>query len=630
MSTHSTHGLREDHHPDKLEDALSKVVSQGVKVSQVIWHSIFARKTSLAVEAGEWETWLIEMASTPSEIDKAELVSIRKTCCLKAISHIMEASPDTRHQCQEAWAAAGGLIGKMLGTDWCTSDVMGEPFCGELKAVQSLLTVGEKMHYSSQTDIGDAEASLRKLQTKNNNMVFGKILTASAAGAQLAAACSEVTAALKECAGWKDDLDAAMDAFSTLPSPLGQTMDFLSNQFEVTIPQGAKIAEVTSKLGTLLQKSTDKFQADNKDAMDKLKELQSNLFFKLKTALSMRLFSKVPTLADAFAWCTSGCSSNDEEAKNHTNALVLAKAAVVVKFQFSKFIGADHATALGEYMAEYGRFITAMTTFSKWILDANQAEKAEDLSVFQAEALIDMVKYLLDATAGQSSDMKHFDMTQIHPNAPQWKKDVKAWLASWSQSRIERKLASCQDFVGAVLQEDFDPEKLCVEHVTGAVDAEEDHSTVKAVYQEFSSVSCTLCFDETMLKEFKFGEVMVDMQTLCAASIFLPAARYTTALLQSAARVSLRKPIAKTFGEATTIDQLKQPSESRAESAKGFLNQTTKWLEASILVSQSHSLSHSHTVVPYKQHQTAHTAHKCKQDHTLGIFGLPFFGEKRL
>lgn len=154
---------------------------------------------------------------------------------------------------------------------------------------------------------------------------------------------------------------------------------------------------------------------------------------------------------------------------------------------------------------------------------------------------------------------------------------MKQWLVTWSQKRVLAKVASCKDFVGLVMQEGVEVEKICQESIAGTVDHEEEVGAVLASCRKFPVVSTAVCFDESMCKPFTFEDLQIDMQTLILARIFLPAARHTAALVASGSKLVCKK---STDLQSQSLEQMKQGGQSRTESAAIFLSMTKKWVEA--------------------------------------------------
>lgn len=51
------------------------------------------RQTSLAMDAGEWDTWLQEMDAGHGEVTTPDLASLRSTCTVRAVHQILDSAP---------------------------------------------------------------------------------------------------------------------------------------------------------------------------------------------------------------------------------------------------------------------------------------------------------------------------------------------------------------------------------------------------------------------------------------------------------------------------------------------------------------------------------------------------------
>ena len=141
---------------------------------------------------------------------------------------------------------------------------------------------------------------------------------------------------------------------------------FLSKNFDIVIPHSAKIADITSKAWLLAQSSTDKFKTENQCAFDSLKDLQKKVAVEIHSAVCKRVFSKVPSLAQAMAWAHAGCPKDYAEPLSHINLIVAA----TVRSQFSKFVGSELARSLTDFMNDFLKFLVALEGFCNWKADA--------------------------------------------------------------------------------------------------------------------------------------------------------------------------------------------------------------------------------------------------------------------
>ena len=100
---------------------------------------------------------------------------------------------------------------------------------------------------------------------------------------------------------------------------------------------------------------------------------------------------------------------------------------------------------------------------------------------------------------------------------------------------------------------------------------------------EFAAVACTVGFDGSVTEAFDFGDVKVDLASLCSSRIFLPAARHTAALLVSGSKVAARTSNLTSSLTSQSVEQVKhnvQSEGSRTESAANFLSAIKRWVEA--------------------------------------------------
>ena len=397
-------------------------------------------------------------------------------------------------------------------------------------------------------------------------------MTQSSAGVQLGVAVSDVLVAGEKLAGWVTELRGAVESLSSIPELLEE--NFLNKDNDIVVPHSSKVAELSSKLFFLSQSSADKFQEENKGDNKKLKALQDIVANNIQKAMAKRAFLKVPSLGHAISWVADGCPEGSDYA-SHVNALVTSKTIVLVKTNFSKHVGADSAKLLQEFSNDFSKFFAALEGFCSWVAEANKNE--ESLAVFSQDAFAEWVKYLQqDQDTAKQSNIKFF-MSSIHPDGLSWCSRMKQWLVTWSQKRVLAKVASCKDFVGLVMQEGVEVEKICQESIAGTVDHEEEVGAVLASCREFSVVSTAVCFDESMCKPFTFEDLQIDMQTVILARIFLPAARHTAALVASGSKLVCKR---STDLQSQSLEQMKQGGQSRTESAAIFLSMTKKWVEA--------------------------------------------------
>jgi len=564
--------LLQDYHPDKLNESINAMMSAGISVSTVAWHTAFMRQATIPMEAGEWDTWLVEMEAGHTKIQEDDLKTLRCSCAVRAIMFLLEATPDTKDQCRDTWRAILSLINKVLVTNWFKASP--SAFQEELVNVKSLFVLGVEMHHSNQDEQVKAEAYKKALHTSSSksSLYFSKLLTQSSAGVQLGVAISDVLVAGEKLAGWVTELRGAVESLSSLPELLEE--NFLNKDNDIVVPHSSKIAEISSKLLFLSQSSTDKFQAENEQDIKKLKDLQDTVAKSIQKAMAKRAFLKVPSLGQAISWVADGCPEGSDYA-SHVNALMISKTNVVVKTNFSKHVGADSAKLLQEFSNDFSKFLAGLEGFCSWVSDANKTE--ESLAVFSQDAFVEWVKFLQQDQDTSGQDNLKFFVSSIHPDGRSWHSRMKQWLVTWSQKRVLAKVASCKDFVGLVMQEEAEIEKICQESIVGTVDHEEEVGVVLASCREFSVVSTAVCFDESMCKPFAFEDLQIDMQTLTLARIFLPAARYTAALVVLGSKLACKKSADL---QSQSVDQMKQGGQSRTESATNFLCMTKKWVEA--------------------------------------------------
>ena len=564
--------LLQDYNPDKLNESIKAMIGAGMTVSMVAWHTAFMRQVTIPMEAGEWDAWLVEMEAGHAQIAEDDLKTLRCSCAVRAVMSLLEATPDTKDQCRDTWQAILSLIDKILVTNWFNASP--KAFQEEMVNVRSMFVLGVQMHHSNQEEQGKAEAYKKTFQTSpsKSSLYFSKLLTQSSAGVQLGVAVSDVLVAGEKVAGWQTELRGAVESLSALPELLEE--NFLNKDNDIVVPHSSKVAEISSKLLCISQNSTDKFQEENGEDIKKLKALQETVAKSIQKAMAKRAFVKVPSLGEAISWVADGCPAGSDYA-SHVNALVASKTIVLVKTNFSKHVGAESAKLLQEFSNDFSKFLAGLEGFCSWVAEANKNE--ESLAFFSQDAFVEWVKFLQQDqdTSGQHN-LKFF-VSSVHTDGLSWHSRMKEWLVTWSQKRIVAKVASCKDFVGLVMQEGVEVEKICQESIAGAVDHEEEIGVVVASCREFSVVSTAVCFDESMCKPFAFEDLQIDMQNLILARIFLPAARYTAALVVSGSKIACKK---FTDLQSQTVDQMKQGGQSRTESTTNFLSITKKWVEA--------------------------------------------------
>ena len=557
------------------------MIEAGLKVSSLAWNVAFMRQTAAPMDSGEWEAWLEEMELGHHKLSPAALSELRATCTTRAIMTILAGAPDVLEQCQDAWRAIRDLMAKVEKTDWFAA--LETSFQDEFHGLQSMIVVGCDMHHSTEEFQGKADAFKKRLQSQSSKsataMHFAKVLSQSSAGTQLSVAVCEVLAAQEKVSGWTDDLKGAMDILHGLPQI--QQDAFLNKDHDITIPSASKLADMQAKLGSLLQSSTDKFQQDHKGDFVLLKRFQSDLANYIKVALAHRVFGKVPGLANAISWCLSGCSKqSDAEKQAHLTSIGQAKNAVTCRTQFLKHVGADYAKSLADFIGEFQKFLVSLEGFISWLEEAEDVKSSGSLSVFQNDRFRELIKYFndCDGDAGGSSQKSFaFSLATIHADGPAWTDALKSWLAKWSQERVIAKLSSCKDFVGLVMEEGCEIQKVCVETVTGTVDMDEDTASIRTAVRELSSIACTVCFHADLKKAFDFGDITIDLESLCATNIYLPVARHSAALISLADKLLGTSNI-----QSGTVEELKQPGSSRTENAFNLLGMLKRWVEARI------------------------------------------------
>ena len=560
-------------------------------LSSVAWHMCFMRKASVAMDAGEWDSWFETMTTGQAEIEDEQLPKLRCSCCVRAVMAILESAPDTRDASRDSWRAVVDLIDKVLAAEWLKE--CGDSFIAEVEAVRAMALVGVHMHHSDPKVLAQAEAFKRSLATsasKNSTattMYFAKILTQCSAGVQLSVAISEVTVAMEKVAGWTDDLESALATCKSLPDLPAE--GFLSKDFDVTVPHAAKVADICAKLVALLSASTDRFQSENQQKIACLKEFQLKVALSIKSSLTRRVFLKVPSLQCAIAWSVNGCLfESNAQVDTHMVALAAAKSAVAVKNAFAKHVGSELTKCLLDYMASLGRFLGSLEKFCKWVRDAENDQNSASLAIFKADEFSEHVKWFHEhqqqqheASADQTSSHRFmFQLAGLHEDAPSWVSQMKAWLFKWCQGRLVARLSSSQEFAHMVLQKDVETKTICNIPVCGTVDADEDVNLVRDGSRELASICCTVCFHDDFKEEFDFGSGKVDMASLCCSSIYLPAARYTAAVIHASEKVSSSASIASLV-QTQNVDQMKQSSgQSRTECSSQLLGITKRWIEA--------------------------------------------------
>lgn len=554
---------------------MSQMKAAGMAVSRNGWALSFVRQVSTPMDAGEWDDWLQAMADGHDQISHDDLRDLRCTCTVQAVLSLLQTAPERREQCQDAWRAMSELVEKITNAPWFED--CDQRFHEEVDGVGAMALVGSEMHHSSAELQEKAEQFRKKLQNPSTkaSMHFSKLLTQSTAGVQLSAAICEVLAAQEKISGWTEDLSSAYDAYNSLPALLQE--HFLNKDYDIVVPSSAKVAEIQTKLGALLTASTGKFQSDNSDVFGKLTAFQSTIAGRLKSALANRVFCKFPALADAICWCMNGPTIGSNAVfDGHISAIVAAKSAVGVRTQMAKWVGTDLAKSLNDYSSDFGKFLVAMENFCRWFRDAEEGGKnAGSLSVFLDEKFLEWTHYFQDSLL---KEPLKFNVGDMREKGPEWSEQMKTWLYKWSQKRVTASLSSCKSFVGFVLQEDVEIDQLCREPVTGSVDADEEFSSIRSSIRELANIACTVCLDKSSLTEFDFGESKIDLQSLCAASIYLPAARYTVAVLQVVEK--MLKCSMKTALHSRSVDDIKTPGSSRTESASNLLGMSKRWIEA--------------------------------------------------
>lgn len=547
------------------------MIASSLCVTPAAWHVVFMRQCSLPMESSEWETWLEAMAEGHSKVETEDLAKLRCSCTVRAVQSIFDSAPDKREQCQDAWRAVVDLLEKVCKSEWFSK--CERAFQEEVSSMKATVEVGSLMHHSTLESQKVADAFKKKLQSPSKGtMHFNKVLSTSAAGMQLNTAICEVLAAQEKVSGWTADLNSAVEQLEALPQLLQD--HFLNKDFDVVVPFASKVSDIQNKLGSLLQNSTDKFRSENETSFDRLKDLQQRVAVMIKTALAKRIFCKVPSLADALSWIVNGCTKGTVlDAENHLKAVQAAKSAVIVKTQFAKYVGPDFAKSLSDYIADFAKFFAVVDGFCNWLHDAEKDKQSASISCFQADAFVEWTKHFHELTKGQFV----FSISDAHADGPKWVNDMKVWLSAWSEARVTTKVASCQGFVNLVFQDDMDVEKICVESVTGAVDADEEMQSIRSAIREFSGVACTVCFHQDLKADFQFGETRLDLQSLCAANIYLPAARYTTALLGDCQKVAKCNSMQV---QNLTTEEIKNSGGSRTECATNLLATMKRWVQA--------------------------------------------------
>ena len=558
------------------------MLASGLKVSQVAWNVVFMRQLSVHMEASEWESWLEAMQEGNAHVEEADLAKLRCTGTVRAVQSILDSAPDKREQCQDAWRAIVDLLDKVCKSEWFSD--MHNAFQEEVSDMRHAVLVGSQMHHSKVESQKAADDFKKRLHatSKTGSMHFNKVLSTSAAGLQLSNAICEVLAAQEKVPGWTMDLLSAMDQLNSLPTMLQD--HFLNKDFDVIVPSASKVVDIQTKFGSLLQTCTDKFQSEHQISFANLKDFQEKTAHMIKTALNKRLFCKVPSLAASIAWVTNGCATGSlPEVDNHVKAIQAAKSLVSVRTQFAKYVGPDLAKSLTEYTADMQKFLAACDGFCNWLREAEADKKSVSISCFQSDVFVEWTKYFHESTradpAATAALAMVFSVSDLHEDASKWMHDMKVWLAAWSQNRVTTKVASCQNFVSLLFQDGLTIDKICQESVLGSLDADEEPESIRSAIREFSHVACTVCFHDALRADFQFGETKIDLQSLCAANIYLPAARYTTAVLAGCDKIVACTSIAK-HAQSQNMDEFKKSGGSRTESASSLLAMFKKWLQA--------------------------------------------------
>lgn len=561
----------------QLNESIKQMKNAGLPIAPSVWHISFGRQTSVPMEAGEWEEWLQAMDLGIDEVENGQLSKLRCTASAEAVQSLFNGVPDRRELCQDAWRAVVDLINKITGAAWfATTD---QAFQDELRGVALLTRVGFDMHHSTSEQQDAADAFKKKLQAGTKaTMYFYKLLSQTCAGVQLNAAVCEVLAAREKVSGWIADLESSFETFRALPQLLED--HFLSKDFDIVVPSGAKVAEIQSKVGALLQSSTDKFQEDYKGKFDMLQKFQLEVAMKIKRGLARRVFCKVPSLSEAVAWCMKGCGRNSNaQVDGHKAAITAAKTAVTSRTQLGKYVGCEIAKSLGEFTSNMAKFLSAMYDFALWREDVDK-DSTGSLSVFRLEPFLDWTKYFLideSPIKDQTGEIAAFRFVDLHADCVQWSKDFNDWLSNFVRDRVTTKLASCESFVGMLVNQS-DSKEICNQSITGAVDAEEELGALQSQFREMSTIACALCVDAASKENFAFGDIQIDLQTLCASAIFLPCARYTAGLLdvtEQLAKFSLALTV-----QSQDVESLKVPGKTRTECASDLLVMTKRWIQA--------------------------------------------------
>lgn len=337
-----------------------------VKIASGVRHTVFLCTVGEHQDAGDWEQWQASMEAGHPMIKEDEMVDLRSTCVVKCVQHILGNAPDTPQQASESWAALCSLLTTIAQTTW--HEKLPEHLRVDLEGIKSLTVVGSKMHHSSNAELQEAEKYKNEISKSKS---FSRLLSQSTSGTRLASAVLDVSAACKAEGGWKEDLEQALQIASGVsefePSLL------LTDEFEVRIPRASLIADMSNKLGLLLQQSTDKFQSESAKDIQKVKDFQLGTALSIKKALLQRMFGKVPSLHDALRFCaTAHDASTDVIGKcdEHIAAITSAKKLCSsVKSAVSKTVGADLGSSLNEAMSQCSLLLDSMAGFCTWHSD---------------------------------------------------------------------------------------------------------------------------------------------------------------------------------------------------------------------------------------------------------------------
>lgn len=354
-------------------DAISKMKAHGVELSDVAWDVVFMRKVGDAQEAGEWDQWLSIMDDGLDKITTSRMVDLRATSLTKSVMRILETAPNTQEQACESWQAIRSLLPKVFAAAWHGS--LPDHLKSDLNGVQSLVVVGCKMHHSEEQELQAAETFKSEVAKSKH---FPRLLTASTSGNRLALAICDVATAYKAVGGWKEDLEQAMKSLAAI-GDLPQPEQILHDDFELKFSQSGKLLDMSSKLASLLQNSTDKFQSDYKADFQKLKDQQVLWGGVMKKALLLRVFKKTGGLLEkamtfvSTAHETKPGDGDDaflKTCEQHSDLFISSKKiSTTFKLNLSKMIGPDVGSSLNEALAACSTFLESLAGVCKWHQD---------------------------------------------------------------------------------------------------------------------------------------------------------------------------------------------------------------------------------------------------------------------